>query len=157
MAAGQPGGRILCHHGKTPSKESKKPHNTAYRNAVNELQNGGLRLTSFKEDKMTGSITVPKGRTAIFTTIPYDEGWIVKIDGERVETYENLDALLGFDAPAGEHEIELRYMPALYVTAAKLSVTGAALFLAVLCGEFVWRLIRKNKEKRECTTTLREN
>ena len=48
-------------------------------------------------------------------------------------------------------------MPDLYVTAAKLSVTGAALFLATLGGEFVWRLIRKNKEKRECTTTLREN
>ena len=129
----------------------------AYKNAVDELQTGGIRLTSFKEDRMEGSITVPEGRTAIFTTIPYDKGWIVKIDGERVETYENLDALLGFDSPAGEHEIELRYMPDLYVTAAKLSVTGAALFLAALGGEFVWRLIRKNKEKRECTTTLREN
>ncbi len=130
---------------------------TAYKNAVDELQTGGLRLTSFKEDRMTGSVTVPEGRTAIFTTIPYDKGWTVKIDGERVETYENLDALLGFDSPAGEHEIELRYMPDLYVTAAKLSVTGAALFLATLGGEFVWRLIRKNKEKRKCTTTLREN
>ena len=130
---------------------------TAYKNAVNELQSGGLRLTSFKEDKMTGTITVPEDRTAIFTTIPYDKGWIVKVDGERVETYENLDALLGFDAPAGEHEIELRYMPALYVTAAKLSLTGAAVFLAVLGGEFVRRLIRKKKEKRECITTLKEN
>ena len=129
----------------------------AYRNAVTELQTGGIRLTSFKEDRFAGTITVPENRTAIFTTIPYDKGWTVKVDGETVETYENVDALLGFDASEGEHEIEFRYMPALYVTAAKLSCTGAALFLAVLGGEFVWRLIRKNKERKECITTSREN
>ena len=128
-----------------------------YRNAINDLKTGGIELTSFKEDRMAGTVTVPEGRTAIFTTIPYDKGWIVKVDGERVETYENLDSLLGFDAPAGEHEIELRYMPDLYVTAAKLSCVGAAAFLAVLGGEFVWRLIRKNKEKKECITTSKEN
>ena len=130
---------------------------TAYKNAVGELKKGGIELTSFKEDRFSGTINVPEGRTAIFTTIPYDKGWIVKVDGERVETYENLDALLGFDVPAGEHEIECRYMPALYVTAAKLSLVGGAAFLSVLAGEFVYRIIRKNKEKRECTTTLREN
>ena len=129
----------------------------AYRAAVSELSTGGIELTSFEEDRFAGTITVPEGRTAIFTTVPYDRGWIVKVDGERVETYETLDALLGFDAPAGEHEIECRYMPDLYVTGAKLSVVGGAAFLAVLAGEFVYRMIRKNKEKRECTTTLREN
>ena len=129
----------------------------AYRDAVSRLQTGGIELTAFKEDRFTGTITVPAGRTAIFTTIPYDKGWIVKVDGETVKIYENVDALLGFDAPEGEHEITFRYKPALYVTAAKLSCTGAALFLAVLGGEFVWRLIRKNKEKRECITTSREN
>ena len=129
----------------------------AYKNAVNELQPGGIRLTSFKEDRFAGSIRVPDKRTAIFTTIPYDKGWNVEIDGEPVETYENLDALLGFDAPAGEHEITFRYMPSLYVTAAKLSAVGAAAFLSILAGEFVYRTIRKNKEKKECTTTSREN
>jgi len=129
----------------------------AYREAVGELKDGGINLTSFREDRMAGTITVPEGRTAIFTTIPYDKGWNVRIDGKTVETYENLDALLGFDAPEGEHEIELNYMPSIYVTAAKLSITGAALFITVLAGELVCRIIRKNKEKRECTTTLREN
>ena len=129
----------------------------AYRAAVSDLSTGGIELTSFEEDHFSGKISVPEGRTAVFTTIPYDKGWIVKVDGERVDTYETLDALLGFDASAGEHEIECRYLPDVYVTAAKLSIAGSAAFLAVLAGEFVYRMIRKSKEKRECTTTLREN
>lgn len=129
----------------------------AYRAALGELATGGINLTSFREDRFAGTINVPEGRTAIFTTIPYDKGWIVKVDGKKVETYENLDALLGFDAPEGEHEIEFRYMPDLYVTAARLSLVGTAAFLAILGSEFVYRTIRKNKEKRECTTISKEN
>ena len=128
-----------------------------YREELNELRDGGVRLTSFREDRMAGSIAVPENRTTVFTTIPYDGGWIVKVDGEKVETFEVLDALLAFDAPEGEHEIELRYLPALYVTGAKLSIVGASAFLAVLASEFIYRVIRKNKEKRACITTSKEN
>ena len=128
-----------------------------YKDALKKLREGGLRLTSFKEDRFSGAITVPEGRTTVFTTIPYDKGWIVRVDGERVETYETLDALLAFDAPAGEHEIGFRYLPAPYVTGAKMTMIGAGAFLAVLAGEFVYRTIRKNKEKKECITTSKEN
>ena len=128
-----------------------------YREELNELRDGGIRLTSFREDRMAGTIAVPENRTTVFTTIPYDGGWIVKVDGEKVETFEVLDALLAFDAPEGEHEIELRYLPALYVTGAKLSIVGASAFLSVLAGEFIYRIIRKNKEKKECITTSKEN
>ena len=128
-----------------------------YREELSELRDGGIRLTAFREDRMAGTVCVPEGRTTIFTTIPYDGGWNVKVDGEKVETYEVLDALLAFDAPEGEHKIELRYMPALYVTGAKLSIVGASAFLSVLAGEFIYRIIRKNKEKKECITTSKEN
>ena len=128
-----------------------------YRAALSDLSAGGLRLTSFREDRFSGAISVPEGRTAIFTTIPFDRGWNVKVDGEPVEVYETLDALLAFDAPSGEHEIEFRYLPALYVTAAKLSIIGAGAFLATLGGEVIYRIIRKNKEKKVCITTSKEN
>lgn len=45
----------------------------------------------------------------LFTTIPYDAGWTVKVDGQRVETYGVADALLAFDVGAGEHTVELSY------------------------------------------------
>ena len=128
-----------------------------YRETLSDLSAGGLRLTSFREDRFSGAVSVPEGRTTLFTTIPFDRGWNVRVDGEPVEVYETLDALLAFDVTPGEHEIEFRYLPALYVTAAKLTVVGACAFLAALGCEVVRRVIRKNKEKKACITTSKEN
>ena len=50
-----------------------------------------------------------------------------------VETYETLDALIAFDIDeAGEHSIELKYMPEIYKLSFAISGAGIALFL-LLC------------------------
>ena len=42
-------------------------------------------------------------------SIPYDEGWSVTLDGEKVSTQKAAGYLLCFDISEGEHEIELSY------------------------------------------------
>ncbi len=99
----------------------------------------------FTDSHLTGKITTENPAQTILTTIPYDEGWNIYLDGEKVEIYETLDALIAFDIPeAGEHTLEMRYMPRIYVIGATLSLTGTAVFLILCLIELVWKkLFRK--------------
>ena len=87
----------------------------------------------------------------IMTTIPYDEGWQVYVNGEKTETYRTLDALMTFDIDdAGEHDIELKYMPKIYKVGIILSVTGASVFIIICCADAVLkRTAFKNKRKSD--------
>ena len=79
----------------------------------------------------------------MLATLPYDEGWTVKVDGKRVKTYaidqapaddeEEVEggALLGFDIPAGEHKVTMSFTPKGFVPGVLLSVISLALIIAV--------------------------
>ena len=75
----------------------------------------------------------------IYTTIPYDEGWNVTVDGEAVEITTACGALLAVDAsslPEGVHTVVFTYMPKCYVIGFAISMGGIvllALCLGVRC------------------------
>lgn len=78
----------------------------------NILAQNSLNVTSFEETKITGTITAAED-CVFYSSIPYDTGWTVKIDGKKIaeEDYINLaEAYLCFNLPAGEHEIEISFM-----------------------------------------------
>jgi len=43
-------------------------------------------------------------------TIPYDKGWSVEVDDEKVKTIAFDDALLSFEISQGYHEIKLKFV-----------------------------------------------
>lgn len=47
----------------------------------------------------------------VMTTIPYDKGWRLYIDGEEKEISKALDSLIAFEIPEGEHNIVLKFIP----------------------------------------------
>ena len=107
-----------------------------------------FRLTSFTDSSLEGDITVNTGesgysinRGMMFMSIPYDEGWKVKVDGEPVMIYKGLDTFLSFYLSDGEHHIEMRYEP-----------RGLKAGLAVTAGSFgcmlasaAWLLLKRRK------------
>jgi uncharacterized membrane protein YfhO len=80
----------------------------ALNEAYNYYLNNKLTIREFKENYIFALSDLEKD-AAIYTSIPYDEGWEVYVDGEKVETYTIGNALLGFDLSAGEHEVILKY------------------------------------------------
>lgn len=66
-----------------------------------------LEITEFKESAIKARYNAKGG--SVYTSIPYDNGWNVYIDGKKVDTYEIGGALLGFDIEPGEHDIKLNY------------------------------------------------
>lgn len=82
----------------------------ALADAMTSLAEGNFVIDAdYDESHMTGTIYVPEGCSTVFTTIPYDEGWNIYVDGKQVEVEMTLDALIAFDITEGEHTIELRY------------------------------------------------
>lgn len=74
-------------------------------------------------------------------SIPYDEGWKVKVDGEKVETKKVLDVLMAIDAKEGRHIIELEYMPRGLIVGSIIS----GFFLLILIIVFIYDRIRIRK------------
>lgn len=96
------------------------------------IGNNGITLSEWSDTYFKGSITTTEDRKTVFTTIPYDAGWQVTVDGEAVVTYEATDALLAFDTEAGEHEIEMIYRPRSYVLGKSVSLISLGLFFILL-------------------------
>jgi hypothetical protein len=99
------------------------------------------------DDHLTGTISTLSDSQMILTTIPYDEGWNVYLNGEKVKTYEALGALMAFDvSTAGEYTLELEYFPECYRLGFILSGFGIGAFLLLCAAEFVLkRTLLKNR------------
>ena len=111
----------------------------AFENAYAELAQTSLQTSEKStDDHIFGTLTTYEDNKTIMTTIPYDAGWKVYVDGKQVETYKIIgDTLMGFDIEnAGEHSIELRYMPDIYVITGIISAISTAIFIALIVVDY---------------------
>lgn len=77
----------------------------------NELKKNKMELKEFSDTYFKGTITGTQKRDKLFLSIPYDEGWNIKIDNKKVEIKKAFDCMMMVDVPKGEHTIELKYIP----------------------------------------------
>lgn len=107
------------------------------------LAESQLETTLMEDGRVRGTIDA-KEDGVLMLSIPYDEGWRVKVDGKESEFYPVGDALIGVELTEGEHTIEMDYTPKGLWMGTFLSLLCVALYLAA-------RAItqRKEKEKQE--------
>ena len=77
-----------------------------------KMADNDVKLEKITSSHLKGSIDVNKesGNTAVLS-IPYDTGWNVYVDGEKVKTDKAVGMLLSFKIDKGLHNIELKYFP----------------------------------------------
>jgi len=76
---------------------------------LHQLQKSGMDITRHVGGKLSGTIHVDD-QQKIITSIPYDAGWTVKVNGKKAKTSKFADTFLVIDAQKGEHEISFRYI-----------------------------------------------
>lgn len=122
-----------------------------YESCMTRLMNGPqLNIDKTSEDHhITGTIKTENASQMVLSTIPFDNGWKVYVDGVEAHTYKTLDALMAFNIKdAGTHKIEMKYMPDCYVVGITLSISGIAIFVLLCAADFVLKkTILKNKLK----------
>ena len=90
----------------------------------------------FKDDDIRGTITTENDSQIIMTTIPYDEGWNVYVDGEKVETVKVAEALVAFEIDeAGEHTVRFLYRSSAFNIGLLITVLASAAFILIIVFE----------------------
>lgn len=85
---------------------------------------------------LPGTLTTTKDSQLIMTTLAYDSGWKVTVDGKRVDTVEALDGVVAFIVDtAGEHEIVMKYRPTALTLGLIITVLSIILFALIMIFE----------------------
>lgn len=108
----------------------------AFSGTIGELENPKLyenpvriRREDIKGDKLTGSVSASVDGYLI-TSLPYDENFTIRIDGEKTEVLRVNTAFTGARITAGEHQIALEYSAPGKGLGMLLSILGIAILLA---------------------------
>lgn len=112
----------------------------AFIQAMETLQAGNWELQDYTESSMKGTVYA-KEDGIFFTTLPYEKGWTIKVDGKKVPYYEAAEALIAFDLPAGEHQITMQFVPYGMKLGLGLGAVGFILWIVL------HRLEQKQKNK----------
>ncbi len=88
-----------------------------------------------------------QGQEILMTSIPYDKGWKVKVDGVEVKAREGLGAFMAVELSPGVHRVSMEYMPEGLLYGA--IGTGASLGVIVLL--FLAGLLMNAMKRRKRT------
>ncbi len=87
------------------------------------------------ETHFEGSISTSQEHQLVLTTLPYDIGWKILVDGVEVEPVKALGSMLAFyiDGEAGEiHQLELDYCPNAFSVGLVITIVSGILFLVLI-------------------------
>ena len=101
-------------------------------------------ITSYDSSHINGT-TDFTGSGYLFTTIPYDKGWTVKIDGETASAEPAYGAMMSVPVTAGHHEITFSYEPPGFKAGLIVTCFAAADYAAII---LLPRLILNTRKKR---------
>lgn len=101
-----------------------------------DLQKNGMNIEKHKSGKLYGTINVGEGEK-IITSIPYSEGWTVKIDGKKITPQLFAGTFIALETSPGEHTISFSYMSPGFTTGCIIFIV--ALMLCII----YWRCERK--------------
>lgn len=79
-----------------------------YITPVLSLQKTGLQVAQFSDSHISGSVAPDHAGILVFS-IPFDEGWVLRIDGTKTAMFRANFGMLAAPIAAGTHSIELRY------------------------------------------------
>ncbi len=147
----------------------------ALRSCYNALVGQCMHIdAAYKEDHLFGDITVTEEKSLFFTSVPYDEGWIIEVDGkpvkpmlfERTITDEETgaiskveqpyqDALIVLKLEPGNHQISMKYRPNAYIYGSCISrVALGVLALIVIVDYKIIRQIKKRRAKKKVAISV---
>lgn len=98
------------------------------------VDNGILDVSENRESYIKGSINLAANKM-LYTSIPYDTGWAVYVDGEKVAEEDIVkmgNALMGVNMASGEHTVEFKYTPRGLVVGLGLTFFGVIVLVLLL-------------------------
>ncbi len=130
-------------------------------NLINKRKAQGLKVTKWGSNYINGTVNITDDSTMMLTSIPYESGWQVKVDGQKVEPQEVWGALMAFPVTSGEHDIRMTYISPGFIQGLVLSLLSLiALFFLIRQNPpeiLRKRKALKQKEFRNATTQVSDS
>ena len=114
-----------------------------------ELAKGNLSITKFEDDYIEGTVSVSKGQSLLFTSITFDEGWVVKVDGKEQDLIKTNDGLIAVKITEGTHKVTFTYRPKCYVNGSIISCLGLCSFAGAIAYDEYKKVRGKKRQKEE--------
>ena len=105
------------------------------------------KLTSWTDTSLEGSISCDQ-EGWLFTTIPYDTGWKVLVDGKEQETEKILDSFVSIRLTPGPHTVAMKYTPNGLIPGAVVSAVSAVCLALIAAGGYFLRRYRDETDER---------
>ncbi|MEI8198914.1 MAG: YfhO family protein [Eubacteriales bacterium] len=100
------------------------------------VQGQNVKITEVKDGYVSAQVSVPEDQL-LLTTIPYEKGWVLLVDGVKTAVTPYQDALISVPLSAGTHTITLSYTaPGMWAGAA---ASGAAIIVFAGAVIFTYR------------------
>ncbi|MFA5603974.1 MAG: YfhO family protein [Bacilli bacterium] len=97
--------------------------------AINELKKNQLEIINIDNSYIKGRINVDSEKSVLFTSIPYEKGWTISVDGNNVDYYSAFDSFIALDLEPGVHEIEMNFTPPYLKLGALISFIALIIFI----------------------------
>ena len=115
--------------------------------AYDILSRNQMNIHEYGNTYILADVTVPEERTVLFTSIPYDEGWTVYVDGVDTPTRAVVNgAFLSLEMEPGEHELEFRYEAPGAKTGMLVSGISIGIYVMLIGAQYFYHKKRKAKE-----------
>ena len=101
-----------------------------FENAINLLNKEKLNVVEYNKDYIKATVTVEENNM-LYTSIPYDKGFEIKVDGKKQDPIKIFDSLISLKLEKGKHTIEFKYQPRGLKEGSIMSVIGIVLFVIV--------------------------
>ena len=93
-----------------------------------------LSSVKYSSTKVEGTISA-KEDGVFMTSIPYEKGWTLLVDGQKTETRAAMGAFICADLAKGDHTITLTYMPEGFVPGLAGSIAALLVFVFLCVNE----------------------
>jgi uncharacterized membrane protein YfhO len=104
-----------------------------------------IRLDQYAPNDLQYSYKTKNNGFAVFSEIYYPKGWNAYLDGKLTPHFWCDYVLRAMILPAGEHKVEFRFEPKVYVTGEKISLASSVVLILLVLGfgAFeVWKRVR---------------
>ncbi len=106
-------------------------------------------LSSYAPNRLVYNYSAAVDRLAVFSEIFYPDGWHATVDGQPLELFRADWTLRSALLPAGEHEVEMYFLPDSYRTGAMVSRIASIFLYLLLLASLAALMMAKKSPARQ--------
>ena len=133
----------------------------AFVKSAERIQGKTAEITDMTNTSVTMTCTAEEEDSCLFTTIPYEPGWNVTVNGAPVAVSKCADALMTVPLRKGQNEVKMVFDPDYYKIGKAMTAGGVIIILLIFLFEFkngklIAGIFGRKKEKAQAEAEEQE-